>query len=71
MFKISDSDLQIAPKTIDDMLDEYVIIQWPEIQNLMDYSWFRQECLLLNSDEQLKKFSSPAYLVPKKRLLKK
>lgn len=62
-------ELQMAPEVIDDMLDEYEIVQWPEIQDLMDYTWFREECLLLNSEEQLEEFGSSAYLVPKERLM--
>lgn len=61
-------ELQIAPENIDDMLNEYEIVQWPEIQDLMDYSWFKEECLLLNTEEQLNEFGSSAYLVPKVRL---
>lgn len=51
---------------IDDPTDyEYVLVQWPETQVLMDYFWFDSETSLADFD----KFGSSAYFIPKKRWL--
>ena len=51
---------------IDDPTDyEYVLVQWPETQVLMDYPWFDSETSLADFD----KFGSSAYFIPMKRWL--
>lgn len=51
---------------VDDPTDyEYVLVQWPESQVLMDYEWFDNETSLADFE----KFGSSAYFVPMKRYL--
>lgn len=44
-------------------MDKYVLVTWPDSQELMEQEWF-QDCILLNNDESLESFGSSAYLVP-------
>lgn len=45
----------------------YVLVKWPFVQDLMEQSWFRAECILYQSfDEQ--EYLDSAYFVPLKRL---
>ncbi len=46
---------------------EYVLVQWPEVQDLMACPWFDAECHLLNPLEDQEQYNS-AYFVPKHRL---
>ena len=46
---------------------EYILVQWPEVQALMEHSWFDSECHLLNPLEDQEHYNS-AYFVPKHRL---
>jgi hypothetical protein len=50
-------------------LDElYVLVKWPEVQDLMEYEWFKPECYLHQGfDDQ--QYLSSAYFVPLTRLL--
>lgn len=51
---------------IDDPTDyDYVLVQWPETQVLMDYDWFDKETSLADFN----KFGSSAYFIPLKRWL--
>lgn len=45
----------------------YVLIKWPFVQDLMNYEWFRSECLLYQAFEEQEHLDS-AYFVPLKRL---
>lgn len=45
--------------------DDYVLIQWPEIQEYMDEYGFDQWACLANSDEFVKMYGSSAYFVSK------
>ena len=47
-------------------MNEYIVITWPESQDLMDKEWFN-ECELINSEYGQDKYGSSAYLVPKER----
>lgn len=47
--------------------NEYVLVLWPEVQELMEYSWFDAECHLLNPLEDQEHYNS-AYFVPKERI---
>ena len=49
---------------IDSTKDAYVIVQWPEVQDLMEEKWFNEEAIL----ETEGKFGSSAYFIPLKRL---
>jgi hypothetical protein len=47
--------------------DLYVLVRWPQVQELMEHNWFRSECLLYNPfDEQV--YLDSAYFVPAIRL---
>ena len=61
-------ELQIAPEDISDMMEEYDIITFPNVQFYMEEEWFRKEALLLNSQEQLDLYGSSAYLIPVERI---
>ena len=52
------------------MEKEYVIITWPDSQELMDEEWFN-ECVLINEDPLLSQVGSSAYFVPIVRLKNK
>lgn len=45
-------------------MNEYIIVQWPESQELMEQEWF-DECVLINDEAMLDKVGSSAYFVPK------
>lgn len=47
---------------------EYVLVQWPESQEIMDKEW-RTECILMNDVNHLDSIGSAAYFVPKNRYL--
>ena len=38
----------------------YVLVKWPESQELMEYKWFNEEASLADSE----KFGSSAYFIP-------
>lgn len=49
---------------IDDIQDyTYVLVQWPETQELMDKEWFDEEASLADCE----KFGNSAYFIPQKR----
>jgi hypothetical protein len=43
----------------------YVVIQWPESQELMEKEWFKEEAIL----DVESKFGNSAYFIPIKRIL--
>lgn len=45
---------------------EYILITWPDSQDLMDYDWF-EECILMNDNKHLEEIGSSAYFVPRER----
>jgi hypothetical protein len=46
----------------------YVLVVWPEVQELMEYEWFRPECILYQAVSEQQYFDS-AYFVPLKRII--
>ena len=46
---------------------EYLLIVWPDVQELMDYPFFRKECYLLQAFDDQHDYGG-AYFVPKARL---
>ena len=48
--------------------NEYVIVEWPDSQIIMEQEWY-DECYLINDDKGLNDFGSSAYFVPKKRFM--
>ena len=52
---------------IDDYVDEddFIIVQWPEVQELMDKKGFDTNACLANDEWTLEKYGSQAYFVNK------
>ncbi|MEO7214202.1 hypothetical protein [Mucilaginibacter sp.] len=48
--------------------DLYRLVQWPWVQELMEYEWFRQECYLHQAFDDQPYFDS-AYFVPIERII--
>jgi hypothetical protein len=46
----------------------YILILWPMVQDLMEYTWFRKECILYNAFEE-QEYHDSAYFVPIQRML--
>ena len=63
---VFDSDVEsvLIDKYVDE--DDFIIIQWPEIQELMDKEGFDLNCSLANDEWTLDKYGSSAYFVNKK-----
>jgi len=62
--------MQEEIKTFINQLPEeevYLLIRWPWVQNLMEYYWFRNECLLYQAFSDQEHIDS-AYFVPVVRL---
>ena len=48
--------------------DLYTLVQWPWVQELMEYDWFRQDCYLHQAfDDQI--YHDSAYFVPVLRIV--
>jgi len=47
---------------------EYILVQWPQSQMLMDEPWFNECFLADSSNEEQEWVGSAAYFVPKERL---
>jgi hypothetical protein len=52
---------------LSNMEDCYVLVQWPESQDLMEEEWFDEEAILALGSED--KTGSSAYFVPIKRII--
>ena len=48
----------------------YVLVTWPESQELMDKDWF-DECILMNDSDHLDDIGSSAYFVPYDKYMNK
>ena len=57
--------IDLVNKLLDLSSGSYVLVEWPEVQNLMEEGWFEEEAIL----DVDAKFGSSAYFVPLKRLL--
>ena len=57
---------QMVLNGLDILSESYVIVPWPESQELMEQPWFQEEAVL---DVECK-FGSSAYFVPAKYLIK-
>lgn len=75
-FKRSVTDIARKCETTEDIVkfvisdvlateDEYVVIQWPEIQEFMDEEGFDVNSSLANDEWSLEKYGSSAYFVSK------
>ena len=49
--------------------EQYTIVTWPEVQELMEEPWFAQEAELINSEIGLQNYGPGAYFVPTTRLI--
>lgn len=49
------------------MKKNFIVIEWPEIQDLMHYNWYTRECHLVNDEKGLAEYGSSAYFVPTER----
>lgn len=49
-------------------MDKYIVIQWPEIQDIMELEGFRDNSYLINDEKGLKEYGSSAYFVNTKWL---
>jgi len=63
--RIQDMANLIAEKRIEaDLNDTYIRVNWPEVQELMEEKWFRDEAIVdINPDAP-----SSSYLIPFKRI---
>ena len=43
--------------------NEFIVIRWPEIQELMEVNGFEQNCCLINDDPFIQEYESSAYFV--------
>ena len=51
-------------------LGDYIIVEWPDVQDLMEEEWFRSECFLANpTNNEQEWIGSSAYFVPKMKYL--
>lgn len=47
------------------MENEFIVIVWPEIQDLMDEDGFEYNCCLINDDPFIQEYGNSAYFVRK------
>lgn len=47
-------------------MEKFVLVTWPDSQNLMEKEWFK-ECILMNDINHLDDVGSSAYFVPEER----
>ena len=52
------------------MAREFVIVEWPESQYLMDLPGFKENCCLANDEVFVEEYGSSAYFVDKEWLNK-
>ena len=66
LFELSETNTPKEAKNLLTNLSEaYVIVKWPESQELMEEDWFDEEAVL----DVEGKFGDSAYFVPLKRIL--
>lgn len=63
--QLSDENIELLEKFMDLVNDSYVLVQWPDSQELMEKDWFEEEAIL----ETEGKFGSSTYFIPLKRML--
>ena len=44
-------------------MEKYIVVRWPESQELMDKEGFKSHCYLINDEQGLEDFGSQAYFV--------
>ena len=66
LYEVYESNIPEEVKALIDSLNvTYVVVSWPEIQELMEEDWFEEEAIL---DVECK-FGDSAYFIPLKRIL--
>ena len=63
----NDETRQTVHNLLDAVEEGYVLVQWPESQDLMEEEWFDEEAVLALGSED--KTGSSAYFVPIKRII--
>lgn len=48
-------------------MELYVLVTWPESQQLMEQDWFDKEAILMNDESHLEEIGSQSYFVPVER----
>lgn len=64
-YGITDKDYPEVSRLLDMTREAYVLVPWPESQDLMEEEWFDEEAVL----DVDARFGSSAYFVPLKRIL--
>jgi hypothetical protein len=66
LFEVHEKDIPTEAKNLLNQLDSaYVVVTWPDVQELMEEEWFEAEAIL---DVDCK-FGDSAYFIPLKRAL--
>jgi hypothetical protein len=65
--QISNLDEKGAKDMLEEVIDNtYTMVEWPEVQDLMDEPWFVEEAILDNREDA----PSSSYLIPTKYVLR-
>lgn len=68
LFEVHEKDIPPEAQNLLNQLDSaYIVVAWPESQELMDEEWFDEEAIL----DVDGKFGDSAYFIPLKRILYK
>ncbi len=60
---------RVCADVIEDDPANYVLVRWPESQELMDEEWFDSECYLASNPHTYQEVGNSAYFVPANRML--
>ncbi len=63
----NDESREAVNSLINAVEEGYILVQWPESQDLMEEEWFEEEAILALGSED--KTGSSAYFVPIKRIV--
>jgi hypothetical protein len=47
-------------------MEEYILVKWPEVQELMEKEWFQEEAILALGNKEIT--GDSAYFIPKERM---
>lgn len=67
IFELSKEDIKIVNKFLDTVYESYILVQWPDSQELMEAEWFAEEAILALGSED--KTGNSAYFIPINRLI--
>jgi hypothetical protein len=66
LFELFEENIPAEAKNLLNQLDSaYVVVTWPDVQELMEEDWFDEEAIL----DVDGKFGDSAYFIPLKRIL--